>query len=115
MRSGFERSIALQLKKNKIKFKYEPFKIPYTTDHTYTPDFELPNGILIEVKGVLDPASRAKMKAVKLQHPEFDIRFVFGRASNKLSRKAKQTYGEWATANGFQWAEGEIPKEWLYE
>jgi hypothetical protein len=54
------------------------------------------------------------MIAVKNQHPEIDIRFVFMDA-NKRIPGSKQTHGQWAEKNGFKWADGEIPAEWLSE
>lgn len=113
-RSGFERSIAADLRRRRVKFKYESLTLPYTLEKNYTPDFVLPNGVIVEAKGVLTPADRTKMKAVKAQHPDLDIRLLFMDAGKKLSKKAKMTYAGWAEANGFVWAEGsKIPKEWL--
>lgn len=113
-RSGFERSIATNLKRRKVAFEYETLKLPYTLEKVYTPDFILPNGVIVEAKGVLTPADRTKMRAVKAAHPELDIRLLFMDGSKKLSKRAKMTYGRWAEVNGFPWAEGvSIPKEWL--
>lgn len=110
-RSGFERTIANDLKSDGIKFGYETLQLPYVIESTYNPDFILPNGIIVEAKGVLDVDSKRKMIAVKKQHPHLDIRFVFMRADQKIPR-TKQTHGQWATKNGFIWADGKVPKEW---
>ena len=68
----------------------------------------------MEAKGVLDPSTRTKMVAVKKAHPDLDIRFLFMNAGNKLSKRAKMTYGQWAVKNGFPYAEGtSIPEEWF--
>ena len=69
-------------------------------------------GFAIEAKGLLDRESKAMMLAVKRQHPELDIRFVFMRADKRIPG-TKQTHGEWATKNGFPWAEGIAPEEWF--
>ena len=110
-RSKFERTIARNSKKD---FKYEPFTIDWNAPTSkYTPDFVLPNNVIIEAKGFLSPADRRKMKAVKAQHPDLDIRFIFQNAKNTLSKKSKTTYGDWATKNGFIWSSGAIiPEEW---
>lgn len=113
MRSGFERTVAAFLDRNKIKYQYEPTKLNYVLERTYCPDFQLSNDIYIEVKGKLDQETRSKMVAVKKAHPELDIRFVFMRGENKLSKRSKMTYMEWGKKNGFMCADGEIPKEWL--
>ena len=114
-RSKGEAHNAQTLKSRRIKFEYEPYGIPYVLKKTYTPDFVLENGIIVEYKGFLTPQDRAKMKAVKEQHPDLDIRFVFQRASNKLSKSSKTTYGQWAEKNGFEWAEDVIPTAWARE
>lgn len=113
MRSGFEHQLALQLRRKRVKFKYEALILPYSIDHQYKPDFILGNGIIIEAKGEFRPADRRKMLAVKRAHPDLDIRFVFQNANNKLNKKSKTTYAKWAERNGFPWAHNVIPDEWL--
>jgi hypothetical protein len=110
MRNAFERNLGAQLKKAKIEFEYEPIKIQYVKN--YIPDFVLDNGTIIEAKGRFIHDDAAKMIAVKTQHPELDIRFVFYNAHAKISR-SKLTYANWADKNGFPWADGRIPEEWL--
>lgn len=108
--------MAKSLSRRKVKFEFETLKLKYllpATWHIYTPDFILPNGIIIEAKGKLDVATRYKMEHVKKSNPELDIRFVFMRAKNPIRRGSKTTYGDWATKNGFPWADKEIPTEWL--
>lgn len=114
-RSGFERSLATNLKRRKVVFQYEPEKLPYVLEKNYIPDFKLANGIFIEAKGVLTPSDRTKMRAVLKDNPGIDIRFVFMDASKKLNKNSKTTYGMWADKNGFQWADGVIPQEWVDE
>lgn len=112
-KSGFERTLAASLKTRKVKFLYESKQVPYVLERTYNPDFEMvDHGFFVEAKGLLDRDSKAKMIAVKKQHPDLDIRFVFMQANKKIPG-SKQTHGEWATKNGFVWAEGNIPDEWL--
>jgi len=114
-RSGLEDRISEQLKSISVPFKYEEFKIKYEVHEirTYTPDFELPNGIIIESKGRFVAADRKKHLLVQKQHPELDIRFVFSNSRAKLSKGAKSTYGEWCDKHGFLYADKLIPEEWL--
>lgn len=101
-----------------VNFQYETVKIKYqipTRFSTYTPDFILPNGILIETKGDFLAADRKKHLLVKEQHPELDIRFVFGNARRRLSPSSKTTYAGWCQQYGFKWAHGSIPLEWIRE
>lgn len=98
--------------------KYEPDKIAYEIPrsmHKYTPDFKIKDKVYIEVKGIFDSDDRKKHLLVKQQHPDIQIKFLFGKPHNKLNRASKTTYAMWCEANGFEWAdikEG-IPKDWL--
>lgn len=84
-------------------------------NRTYTPDFLLPNGIIIETKGRFLPEDRRKHLEVRKQHPELDIRFVFSRASAPINKGSKTTYAMWCEKHGFLWADKQIPDDWLYE
>jgi len=114
-RSGLEDRISEQLKAKSVLFKYEEFKIKYEVNEvrTYTPDFELPNGIIIESKGRFVAADRKKHLLVKKQHPELDIRFVFSNSKNKINKGSKTTYAMWCEKNGFLYADKLIPEEWI--
>ena len=117
-RSGLEEDLDNTLKSKGIDGQYEQHKIVYAkpaTYHTYTPDFRLPNGIFIETKGRFVLEDRKKHILIKWQNPEYDIRFVFQNAKNKLRKGSKTTYADWCTKNGFLYAEGTIPPEWLAE
>ncbi len=117
-KSKLEQGIALALEAQGISVSYETEKIEYevpSKKHKYIPDFKLPNGIFIEAKGYLTAEDRAKMKQVKASNPDLDIRFVFGRASNKLNKESPTTYSRWAEDHGFKWAEGFVPHDWLAE
>ena len=78
-RSGLEIKNKDFLVEHGIKVKYEELKIEWEdlAYRTYTPDFVLCNGIIIETKGMFTAADRRKHLAVKKQHPSLDIRFVF--------------------------------------
>jgi hypothetical protein len=116
-RSGLEDSLAAQLKAAGVAAEYEPFRIPFIPTRTrhYTPDFVLPNGIIIESKGYFVSADRAKHLTIKLQHPDLDIRFVFARPNQRIGKKSSTTYSMWAKAKGFRCAAQRIPPSWLVE
>jgi hypothetical protein len=112
-KSGFERSFAANLSSRNIQFKYENTKLPYILERNYNPDYYIvEHDFYIETKGLLDRDSKAKMVAVKKQHPEIDIRFVFMKADKRIPG-TQQTHAEWADRNGFPWAEGTAPEEWF--
>ena len=112
-RSGFEERIASQLKRCGIKYTYESLVIEYKRLSTYTPDFILPNGIIIETKGRWVTEDRSKHLLIKEQHPDLDIRLLFQNAYNKIRKGSKTTYADWCLKNNYRWAEGSIPMEWL--
>ena len=116
-RSGLELTIAEKLKAEKVSFRYEAIKIEWEdlAYRTYTPDFVLNNGIIIESKGMFTAADRRKHLAIKRQHPKLDIRFVFENSRRKLRKGAKSTYGEWCYKYGLLYSNRVIPEEWLKE
>ena len=90
-RSGLEKEIASQLCQQRIKFEYETLTVKYSKPTSkYTPDFILPNGIIIEAKGQFVSSDRSKHKLIKEQHPDLDIRFVLATQEQESERKAKQ-------------------------
>jgi hypothetical protein len=113
-RSKFEKRVYENAKGRKLVYEPQSPVINYNTVARYTPDFDLGNGVFVECKGYFDSRSRAKMARVRKQHPELDIRFLFQRASNRITKSPNSmTYGEWATKHGFVWDEGyTIPEEW---
>jgi hypothetical protein len=116
-RSGLEERTAKYLKKLKVKFTYEKIKIRWQDlrYRTYTPDFVLANGIIIETKGRFITSDRQKHLMIKEQHPDLDIRFVFSNPNSKLYKGSKTTYADWCNKHGFKWAKEEIPLEWIKE
>ncbi len=116
-RSGLEKNIAEFLKTKQKKVRYEKLKIEWEDlrYRTYTPDFTLDNGIIIETKGVFDSEDRRKHLQVQKQHPELDIRFVFTNLYAKLYKGSKTTYAQWCEKNNFLASHRIIPKEWLTE
>ena len=116
-RSGLEEEAAAFLKARQKKVEYEKLKIEWEDlkYRTYTPDFELDNGIIIETKGIFSPADRRKHLEIQRQHPTLDIRFVFSNANAKLYKGAKSRYCDWCEQKGFKWAHRVIPEEWLKE
>lgn len=83
------------------------------TNHSYTPDFILPNGIIVETKGIFESSDRQKHLLIKKQYPHLEIRFVFTNPQNKLYKGSKTTYAMWCTKNGYKFAKSYIPDEWL--
>lgn len=115
-RSGFERRVANHLKTKGATYKYEHEKFPYEVRETrsYLPDFLVNDKFYLEVKGRLTTQDRKKLKYIKEQYPKLDLRLLFQR-DNYLYKGSKTKYSVWAETNGFKYAIGEVPKEWLQE
>lgn len=114
-RSKFEEAVYTKAIENGGKLAFEPKFFDYVLNLRYLVDFELANGVYIETKGRLTAVDRRKMLAVKYANPDIDIRFIFQRSKNTLTKRSKTTYAQWAEKNGFKWAEGAIPVSWLKE
>ena len=104
-RSGLEDKIAEYLNNHSVSFLYEKVKIEWEdlAYRTYTPDFILDNGIIIETKGIFTVADRRKHLCVQQQHPKLDIRFVFENSNRKLYKNAKSTYAQWCIKYDFRY------------
>lgn len=130
-RSNFEFSIARVLKSKGVIFTYESKSYEYhsavykpvcqdcessnvVSVRSYTPDFFLDNGVVVETKGKVTPSVRTNLleihKAMKEQG--VDWRIVFMR-DNWLTKKKVKRLSQWAEDNGILCAVGRIPDEWL--
>jgi hypothetical protein len=130
-RSGLEEALSLWLVEKGVSVEYETdaSRIKYTKpakSSTYTPDFTLPNGIIIETKGRFVTADRQKHILIKGQHPDKDIRFVFQNPNGRISKASRTTYAMWCEKHGFLYCKAPtppqlrkgaafLPKEWLDE
>lgn len=120
-RSGLEKTVAEQIKSKGLKVVYEDpkSKIAYVQpakDRTYTPDFVLPNGIIVETKGRFVLDDRNKHLWIREQFgTQYDIRFVFSNSKAKLYKGSKTSYADWCLKHQFLYADKEIPEEWFNE
>jgi hypothetical protein len=126
-RSGLEKDTATDLQSQGVEFTYEQTKIEYVKPERkskYTPDFVIttrPDGtpkkkpLIVETKGRFLTDDRSKHLLVQRQHPDLDIRFVFNNPNARISKGSKTTYAAWCEKNGFLYAKGTIPNQWLWE
>lgn len=120
MASKAEVMFAIWMDDNGITWLYEPERLDWIPPaRKYTPDYKVRRHdgsyFFVEYKGYLRPQDKTKMKAIRKQYPDLDIRFVFQNANKPSYKGSKTTYGMWAEKNDFLWAEGTIPEEWLNE
>lgn len=119
-RSGLEEEMGKELERRGIRYEFENRKLPFlkphhsavcnecgsediSTNHTYTPDFYLPDyDFYIETKGRFLGSDRRKHVAFRKSNPEVDIRFVFQK-EDYLTIKKKQTYTGWCESKGYKY------------
>lgn len=129
-RSGLEDQTAEDLTARGVPYRYEEVKLRYlkpASKHTYTPDFILPNGIVVETKGRFEVEDRQKHELIREQYPDLDIRLIFTRSAAPLRKGAKSTYADWCAKRGIKFADAPtaaqrkrgntqiIPQEWIDE
>ena len=114
-----EEKVGKQLTDAGVSFGYETIRInflPSPKPRSYTPDYILQNGIIVETKGRFVTQDRQKHLLIKEQHPALDIRLLFANARARISKQSKTTYAKWAESKGFLYADkGVIPQAWLDE
>jgi hypothetical protein len=120
MASKAETIFAIDMDERALNWMYEPERLDWIPPaRKYTPDFKVMRRdgsfFFVEFKGYLRPNDKTKMKAIRKQYPDLDIRFVFMNANKPSYKGAKTTYGMWAEKNGYIWAEKVIPEDWLNE
>ena len=68
----------------------------------------------LNVEGYWDAKDRQKIKAVKEQNPDIDLRMIFQAPYNKISKKSKTTYAKYCERLGIPWSSWTtIPIDWL--
>ena len=129
VRSGLEEMVGNQLTEKGIPFEYESKSFPWLeklsraqctlcgakeayVERSYTPDFFLPNGTIIEVKGNFTSKDRKIAAAMKEQYPELNIVLLFDK-DNWLNKNRKNRYSDWCKSKGIGYSIREIPEEWL--
>jgi hypothetical protein len=128
-RSGAEVVFAQWLDQRGIEYEYERHKIKYTSsikggrcskcggaaiqERVYTPDFYFPGlDFFIEVKGRLDSPTRKKMRDVKRDNPDRDVRFLL-MADNKITPRKPERYSDWCKKFDYQYCIKFPPDEWF--
>lgn len=124
-RNKFEERTGRYLSDRNIEFLYEKERLRYTVTGTYLPDFVVRTSagkkIYIETKGngrSFDGPARRKLRAVKEQHPDKDIRIVFytdGKCGPKRKDGTFMRQSDWAEKHGFIYAIKDLPESWLSE
>lgn len=89
----------------RFNLPYERQKLPYTTSHTYHPDWFVSKNAAIETKGRFTGADRGKHLVIQTQHPQFKVLLAFQDPNKKLSKKSMTTYSMWCDKHGIRWCD----------
>ncbi|MGQ8630874.1 endodeoxyribonuclease [Agrobacterium sp. DKPNP3] len=101
MRNRFEQKVAKTLGP---EYAYEALRLTYTVQKKYLPDFiDVEAKKIVEAKGRFTAEDRSKHKAIKAQHPDWDVTIVFQNAQQTITKISKTTYADWCDANGIKW------------
>lgn len=116
-RSGLEEDVAKKLTSKGVSYRYEAKEDVVRYEQParmarYTPDFALPNGIIIETKGRFVTKDRQKHLLIKAQHPGLDIRFVFSNPNARISKESSTTYAMWCEKHGFKYCGFRDTRTW---
>lgn len=117
-RSGLEEKNMKLLESKGVKAEYEMWRVPYVvpaSNHHYTPDILLPNGIFVETKGLWESDDRKKHLLIREQHPDLDIRLVFSSSRTKIYKGSPTSYAEFCEKHDILFADKLIPVAWLKE
>lgn len=116
-RSGYEKTIAQQLKAMNVMNWYEVTKIPYLRDglqREYKPDFVMYDQggslVFVEVKGWFKDDDVEKMICVKRFNTDLDIRMITQRNGTAGFTGLKTS--EWCEWKEFPCAVGKVPEDW---
>jgi hypothetical protein len=75
----------------------------------------LPNGIILELKGRWLSPDRKKHRLVHAQYPDLEIRFIFSRPQERISKQSRTTYAKFCETQGWKYAGPTVPLLWLTE
>jgi len=96
-RSTWEANYARYLNHVGIKWKYESITYNLTENKTYTPDFILDDGTIVEVKGWLTKQGKEKLDLFRKEYPDAKIVVVDRKAYNELKKLYQFKLEKWET------------------
>jgi hypothetical protein len=117
-RSGLEERVAKELASQGAGFSYEELTGEYEVPPRrarYTPDFVLLNGIIVETKGRWVTADRQKIRLIRTQHPDLDLRMVFSNSRTRISKQSQTTYADFCRHLDIPFADKVVPLGWPLE
>jgi hypothetical protein len=122
-RSKLENDIFTHLKAIGLKFGYETEKVKFVQPEkhrTYTPDIVIEEGKrFVEIKGKLAYEDQCKHLWIKEQHPNIEIKFIFGTDvvihKGRKGANGKYRHSDWCEQHGFEYFIGRNPPKEFFE
>ena len=102
-RSGYEECMAPTLEAS--GFTYEPFKVPYVTSGTYTPDWAM-GDVLVEAKGWFRPGDIKKYKSINdsiVAQGLYELVFLLQYPLKPVRKGAQLTMCGWCNKHKIRW------------
>lgn len=114
-KSKLEARFAKKAFEEGLTVEYETKKFKYIRTSHYIPDWQVSENVFIETKGYLSQSNRSNLLAFREQYPDVTIHLVFQEPKNKINKRSKTTYEQWAKKHGFQSCgiDSSIPRSWF--
>jgi hypothetical protein len=94
-RSSWEANYARILNHLGVGWQYEPETFQVGEAETYTPDFRLDDGTLIEIKGWWTESGKRKVELFREKHPEFTLQTITRTEYTVLSKQYRSLIANW--------------------
>ncbi len=95
VRSSWEANYIRYLNFLGIKWKYEPKTFELKEGYSYTPDFILEDGTIIEIKGWMTKKGKFKIEQFKLSYPNLKFKLIQRKEYRKLYKKYAEIIPKW--------------------
>lgn len=94
-RSTWEANYARYLNYIGVKWKYEPITYNLANNKTYTPDFLLEDGTIVEIKGWLTKQGKEKLNAFTKEYPNVTVIIVTRKEYNEIKKNYQFEIEKW--------------------
>lgn len=94
-RSSWEANYARILNLLGVRWEYEPETFEVGEAETYTPDFKLPDGTLVEIKGWWTEASKHKIELFRAKFPDIKLETITRTEYTALSKQYRHLITNW--------------------
>ena len=94
-RSSWEANYARILNHQGVRWQYEPETFQVGESETYTPDFKLEDGTLVEIKGWWTESGKRKVNLFQSKYPTMKLEIVTRKEYTALSKTYRNLITNW--------------------